>query len=1026
MSTSKLLQRAVYRALLGTAAAAAAVPVSAQTQGSDTITEVVVTGSRIAQPNQVSTSPVQVVTSEDIKVGGKRDITDVLNDLPQINSNSLGQDLGNRTSGLSSAGGVATADLRGLGPNRTLVLVNGRRLGAGSPNTAIQSPTPDLDQIPSALVERVDVVTGGASAVYGSDAIAGVVNFITRQNFEGLEFDYQYGINWHENDNSYSQSRLREAGEAVPDKNVRDGKTINMSILAGTNFGDDDRGNITAYFGYLKADPVKSGNRDFGACQQLANPTLTGTVCAGSGNSNTFQPISQFNATEFSVVGNQFVPRGTTDSNPPSLFNSQPYIYIGRDNERFNGGFQAHYELNDNVTPYAEFSFMNDRSYQEIAPSGLFIGGNPLTVDGSYLINCSNPLLSAQQRSIICTDAQITADTLDPGGDPANSAAVDIGRRNLEGGGRSSTFEHTNFRAVGGAKGDLGSAWNYDAYAQYYYTSFNFANDNYLNFESIADALQVTGTADNPVCISGSPCVPYNIFTEGGVTADQIAPMYTAGTSRGNTTLRIVHGDVTGDLGEYGIKLPTASDGVAFNVGVEHRREEVFFKPDAASESGLLAGSGGASVPIDNGQSVKEGFVEVRVPLVQEMPGIHDLVFDTGYRYSDYSLAGGINTHKFELQYSPVQDVRFRGSFQRAIRAPSIIELFNPELVGQIQFGDDPCAPSVDENNDPVAASASLEQCLRTGVTAEQYGDGTVDGSITGAPNTIPQGQAGQLTQLQAGNEDLTAETATTYSLGATFSPSFLPNFVGSLDYYKIDLENSVGVIPANVIMNNCLQTGDPQYCSQIVRLPSNGGLNGPTVASGGYIVQRNFNIGAATVEGIDLQSSYLVDLSDALGALRFSMNGAYLISNTTTPFEGAHTYDCAGLFGSTCQTVNPRWRHNLRTSWQTPWSVDIHLTWRYLGKVSLDNNDSDETLQNSAFGEYSPFNAKISAQNYFDLAANYNVNDNVELRAGINNVTDKDPPIVSSTITAGGAANSYEFYDVYGRQLFLSFTARL
>src|SRR5688572_14940040 len=245
MLTSKLIQRAVCRALLGTAAAATALPALAQAQGGETITEVVVTGSRIAQPNQVSTSPVQVVTSEDIKVGGKRDITDVLNDLPQINSNSLGQDLGNRTSGLSSAGGVATADLRGLGPNRTLVLVNGRRLGAGSPNTSIQSPAPDLDQIPSALIERVDVVTGGASAVYGSDAIAGVVNFITRKDFEGIELDYQVGENWHENDNGFAQARLREAGEPIPKGTVKDGRTVNASVVAGVNFAEG-RGNITA------------------------------------------------------------------------------------------------------------------------------------------------------------------------------------------------------------------------------------------------------------------------------------------------------------------------------------------------------------------------------------------------------------------------------------------------------------------------------------------------------------------------------------------------------------------------------------------------------------------------------------------------------------------------------------------------------------------------------------------------------------------------------------------------------------
>ncbi len=1009
MSTSKSLQSAIRYALL--VSAVAVIPAYAQ-EGDAPISEVIVTGSRIVLPNQVSTSPVQVVTNEDIKVGGKLDVTDVLNDLPQINSNSLGQDLGNRTSGLSSAGGVATANLRGLGPNRTLVLVNGRRLGSGSPNTAIQSPAPDLDQIPSALIERVDVVTGGASAVYGSDAIAGVVNFITRQNFEGIELDYQISENWHKNDNGYMQARLREAGEFVPTGSVRDGRTINANLVAGTNFADG-AGNITAFFGYLKADPVKSGNRDFGGCQLNSANGFTGSQCGGSPNSNYFAPTPVSPSAEYAVVGNQFVPWGTVTQNPPANFNSQPYIYMGRDNERFNAGFQAHVDVSDAVRPYAEFSFMNDRSYQEIAPSGLFRDSNPLEPNfNNYAVNCSNPLLSAQQRGIMCTPQQVAADAAAPG---SVSEVLRIGRRNIEGGGRSSTYEHTNFRAVGGLKGDFGNAWSYDAYAQYYYTSFNFANDRYLNFQAIADALQVTGTPDNPVCISGGTCVPYNIFTEGAVTEDQIEPLYTAGTSRGDTTLRIVHADITGDLGEYGIRLPTATDGIAFNVGFENRRDEVFFKPDAASESGLLSGAGGASVSIDRGQSVDEGFIEVRVPLVQGKPGIYDLIFDTGYRYSDYSLAGGVDTHKFEVQYAPIQSLRLRGSYQRAIRAPSIVELFNPALVGQIQFGNDPCAPFFDDNEVLQPAAASLSQCLNTGLTAAQYGNGLTT-------STVPQGAAGQLTQLQAGNEDLTPETAETYSLGVTFAPSFVPGLVGSIDYFNIQLEGSVGVIPPNVIMSNCLETGDPEYCSQLVRAAS-GGLTGASVESGGYIVQRALNIGAAELEGIDLQTSYSLSLPEAFGSVRFSLNGAYLISSTSTPFEGAHTYDCAGLFGPTCQTVNPKWRHNLRTSWITPWDVDVSLTWRYLGHVNLDSNDRDETLYLSAFTGYNSFNARIRSQSYVDLAAMWDVTEKIRVRGGVNNLLDKDPPVITTEITSGGAANTYEFYDLFGRQLFLAAT---
>lgn len=1020
MSALINLRGAIRCALMASAATSFALPALAQDRP-ETPEEIVVTGSRIVQPNQVSTSPVQVVTNEEIRERGKLDVTDVLNDLPQINSNSLGQDLGNRTSGLSSAGGVATANLRGLGPNRTLVLVNGRRLGAGSPNTAIQSPAPDLDQIPSGLIQRVEVVTGGASAVYGSDAIAGVVNFITRQDFEGFEIDYQVGENWHENDNSYAQGRLREGGFDIPDSTVRDGRTIDVSMLAGTNFGEDNRGNMTLFFGYRRADPVKSGDRDFGACQLNSLDTLDGASCAGSGNSNYFVPLGSAPGVniEYAVDGDQFVPWGTTDTDPPASFNSQPYIYIGRDNERYNAGFQLHYDINEAITPYAEFSFMNDRSYQEIAPSGLFANSNPLVEGGAYLVNCSNPLLSAQQRSILCTPAQIADDTADPG---SANARIRIGRRNLEGGGRASTFEHTNFRVVGGLRGSFADAWNYDAYAQYYYTQFSFANDGYLNFERIGDALQVTGTSANPVCISGGNCVPYNIFSEGGVTEDQLAPMYTAGTARGDTELRVIHADITGDLGAYGVKLPTAADGVAFNVGFEHRQEDVFFKPDAASESGLLSGAGGASVPVDNGQGVDELFVEVRAPLVQDRPGIYDLVFNAGYRYSDYELAGGINTHKFEVQYAPIEDVRLRTSFNRAIRAPSIIELYNPELVGQIQFGNDPCAPSVNSQNQSVPAAATLEQCLRSGVTAAQYGNGTRSGPN---PNTIPQGQAGQLTQMQAGNEDLGPETATTYSIGATFQPSIVPGLVGSIDYFNIDLENVVGTYPANLIMDVCLETGDPFFCSQIAR-GSDGSLNGASVDSRGYIIQRAFNIGAVQLEGIDLQTTYAMDIGESWGGLRFALNGSYQLTYETTPIEGGPSYDCAGLFGATCQTVNPRWRHNLRTTWITPWDVDVSVTWRHLGRTELDSNDSDESLQLTSFDEFNTFNDDISAHNYFDLALSWRMSDSVRVRGGINNIADKDPPIVTSEITSGGAANTYEFYDLYGRQVYLGFTANL
>src|SRR5690348_11721422 len=311
-------------ALVGAQAIAQSPPA---TTPQDSMDEVIVTGSRIASPNATSTSPVQVVTREDMQISGKHDVTDLIAQLPQNFTNDLGQDLGNRTPGLTTAGGVSTADLRGLGPNRTLVLVNGRRLGIGSPYTAIQSPAPNLDQIPTFLLDRVDVVTGGASAVYGSDAIAGVINFITKQNFEGFKIDYHVGENAYRNDSDTMHNLLSQAGYSFPTGTSYDGRTQTINLMAGTAIAEGT-GNITAYFSYHSQDPVASSDRDFGGCQLNYDTDTNQPFCFGSTNSNFFAVDPNV---PYSVVGNQFVPSGTVPSNPPAVYNSQPFIFMSRD-----------------------------------------------------------------------------------------------------------------------------------------------------------------------------------------------------------------------------------------------------------------------------------------------------------------------------------------------------------------------------------------------------------------------------------------------------------------------------------------------------------------------------------------------------------------------------------------------------------------------------------------------------------------------------------------------------------------------
>jgi outer membrane receptor protein involved in Fe transport len=775
----------------------------------------------------------------------------------------------------------------------------------------------------------------------------------------------------------------------------------------GTNFADG-QGNITGYLSYRHADPVYSSARDFGSCELLPNDALTGVTCGGSSNSNWFNPATGPNAgTVYSVSGHSFVLSGTTITNPPAEFNSQPFISLSREDDRYNAAFMAHEQIAEAFQPYLQFFFMDDKTHQVLAPAALFKDANPLdpTGAGDYYTNCSNPLLSAQEASILCTPAQISADKVNPG---SALAQIEIGRRNVEGGGRSADFEHTNYRAVVGAKGDFADAWNYDAYGQYFYTKFTDSNQGYLNLQAVTNALLVTGTAANPKCISGSSqgCVPYNIWSQGAVTQAQLAYLYEIGTAQGASTLKTLHADITGKLGDYGVTSPWATQGVGVNIGAEHRTDQEYLEPDSAEESGLLSGFGGAVAPIDDAISVSEEFIELRAPLAQDKPGVKDLMVDTGYRHSDYTTAGNTNTYKFEVQYAPVTDYRFRASYDRAIRAPSVAESFIPPIVGLATVGGDPCAPPI---------QYTLLQCERTGVTPAQYNSGS-----------IPQGVAAQLSQQTSGNPNLKPEQADTYTVGLNFAPSQIPHLSGSIDYFHIQIKDEVGVIPYLDILQDCANTGSPVYCSQIVRQPTTGSLTGNSNAGGGYVIQKNYNLGTAIYSGVDVVGNYKLDLAPGFGDVAWTLNGAYMLHNEAQPIPGGTTYDCVGLFGAVCQIISPRWRHTLRTTWETAWNVSASLTWRFIGPVTEDNDSQQPGLAGAVFdGAFDYFNYRIPGYNYLDLEATWDVNKVLQVRAGASNVLDKDPPVAEADIVAGGAANTYGAYDLFGRQLFVAFTAK-
>ena len=457
MSRNKNLALAVRRALvLGAASTAFVQPIHAAEEGS-TISEVIVTGSRIAQPGLTSISPVVSVGSDQIKIEGVTRVEDLINNLPQAVAD-FGGNLSN------GATGAATVNLRGLGSQRTLVLVNSRRLMPGDP-TQNGSASPDLNQIPTALIERVEVLTGGASAVYGADAVAGVVNFIMNDNFEGVRVDAQYSLYQHNQHSDSIAALVRGRNFALPDSNVTDGATKDITFVAGINT-PDGRGNATVYIGYRELEKLKQDQRDFSACSLGSGSAFS---CAGSSTSapgrfrtRADSPFGAFDSTIGS--DNRLRPFTTTDQ-----FNFAPDNYYQRPDERRTAGLFAHYDFSEKASVYTEFMFMDDRTRAQIAASGAFLGGGPGQPPffGDQVVNCDNPLLTPDELNAWC------------GGNPAaGDIFLDIGRRNVESGGRLDDLRHTSFRGVVGARGDIADGWTYDIYGLY---GTSMLSENYQN-----------------------------------------------------------------------------------------------------------------------------------------------------------------------------------------------------------------------------------------------------------------------------------------------------------------------------------------------------------------------------------------------------------------------------------------------------------------------------------------------------------------------------------------------------------------
>ncbi len=968
---NRKLARAVRLALV-TAGALGAGLYGVTGAAQEQLQEIVVTGSRIAQPNIEGASPVTVISSADVRVSGISQVEDLVNSLPQAFA-SQGSNISN------GASGTATVNLRGLGSARTLVLLNGRRMVAGT--AGVGGPySPDLNQIPAPLIERVEVLTGGASAVYGSDAVAGVVNFIMKDNFEGVQFDVNYNFNNHRNDNSVADI-VAARGFALPKKSIdADGEGLEVSVLMGSNFADG-RGNATLFLGYRDYKALLQSERDFSAC--ALGSSAAGFSCGGSSTSYPGRFIDLNSGDEWTVADAAGAIRPWTTSD---IYNYGPLNYFQRPETRYSMNASGHYDVSDWATVYTEIGFHDDTTVAQIAPSGLFGLVTP--------IGCSNPLLSAAWVNAICTSNGLG---------PTEDAFMFILRRNVEGGGRQDDLRHTSYRGVVGMKGTVADHWDYDVSMQY--SAVVYA-DTYLNDFSYTRAGRamdvITDTATGqPACqsfVDGTDpaCVPYNIWVIGGPSQAALNYLQTPGFQRGQTTQTVISGSMSADLGAYGAKFPTANDGIGIAFGANYGDDGLSLKTDTAFASGDLFGQGGPRIGVEGNIRVKDLFLETRMPLVQGKTGAEDLTLSASYRYSDYSINVETNTYGVGLDWSPTEDFKLRASYQRAVRAPAVYELFQTQSVGLYDNDEDPCAGAT-----PTRTAA---ECARTGVTAAQYG-------------TIIDNPAGQYNALFGGNPNLDPEESDSVTFGVVFTPSFVDNLNVTVDYWTIKVDKAISSLNPVTTLSSCLDTGDPLFCSLITRDQ----LGTLWATPQAQIVSTNINLSTFEVTGIDFAANYRQEIG-TYGSLGFSLVGTYIEKWITEEIPGAGKYDCVGLYGPTCGTPTPEWRHRFRTTWATPWDMDVSLTWRYYGGVLLDRTSSNPLLT----GVVREVDRKFGAQNYIDLAASKTFAEKYTFGLGINNVTDKDPP-VSAQVGAGfGNGNTYpQVYDSFGRYVFLNMSAK-
>lgn len=1001
-----MVTKSVRRTLLATTiiAGALAAPAFAQTapqaaEAASSGDEIIVTGTLIQNPNLTSSSPVNVISESEIALRVPNNAEELIRQIPGV-SPGIGSQVNNGSNGTNQV------DLRGLGLQRNIVLLDGNRVVPATANGAV-----DLNIIPVALVSRVDVLTGGASTTYGADAVSGVVNFITKRDFSGVDFRTSY--------------KLTEKG---------DGQSFRADLTVGGNFADD-RGNAVLSIGYTKVEPVYQ-------TRPFALFGISSTNGRASGASPTSVPTA-FGFSDGTFL--QLNPASTALIPQYESFNFNPYNIFQTPLDRKSVYGSASYEVSDNIEVYARGLFAQNRIKSIIAPSGLF--GATLTIPGN------NPFLNSTIRNQICTAEGI-----------ALGAACDtnpalplpgVYRRLVELGPRIGDYRSNVYDMRAGVKIGLSDSISFDLSGSYGSSELSQKNSGYVLNSRVQQALNASSRTACTVTTGG--CVPLNLFgPSGSITPAMVAFLNGASNTKITTGLTQVRGVVTGDLG---LTLPSASEAIGFAVGAEYRKYSYDRDPDArAQDPSELGGAGGAVLPFAGGYDVKEAYGELIAPLVADKPFFNELTLELGARHSAYTVNDPNSavkpkfsafTWKAGLTWEPVDGMRLRGNYQRAVRAPNIGELFAPVTTGLTSLTIDPCAGSSVTTLASGAANPNFKPGLAVGQTLRavcvaQGAPTAIIDSLAGARAGIPNPAAGQANATGGGNVALKPEKADTFTIGAVFTPrNLIPNFTLAIDYYKIVVNNAITAATSGDILADCFSanfSATSTACTTIRRNTTNGGLSGPTGTVKG-LPQPTTNRGRLSTDGIDLKMGFKQEIGEI--GFSYDLNANWTRSLKFQASPTGFNRNCVGYYSANCGPtlgqIQPEFSFQHRTS-LTAGSATLSLLWRYLSPVKYEGQASDAvergfrtaaqqnlfrgTITNQApansalAGQVVDFN-RIRAYHYFDLSAQFDVMKTMTLTLGVTNLFNVAPPVLGAQAgtTSANSGNTFpSTYDPLGR----------